>query len=1078
MVNLTIDGQQISIEEGKTLLEAAEELGIRIPTLCYHKALSPYGACRVCVVEIIQRGASKIVASCLYPVQDGLEVQTDTEQVLKTRRLMVELLLARCPEAPDIKELAASLEVAGTRIEPKNKDCSLCGLCVRMCHERMGVGAISFSGRGPRREVVPPFEQSSSICQVCGACQSVCPAGGIKLEKITSRQIRPILKEFNRGLNSRPAIHIPFPQAVPNVASIDRRYCVHLNKDKCETCKEFCAAGAINYDQKEETLKIKTGGVILSPGFSEFDPSDLYNYGYHYANVVTSIQFERILSASGPFEGHIKRLSDHADPKSIAFIQCIGSRDRKHKYCSSVCCMYATKEAIIAKDHCDYELAADIFYMDIRAFGKGFEAYYERAKNEFGVHYIRSRPFSVVEIPETKNLILRYTGEDGKVCEKEYDMVVLSIGLNPPKDYKKLSEELEIELNDFGYCQVEDGFKTSREGIFVSGAFSGPKDIPESVAQASGAAAEVSGIISGARGSLTVTRTYPEEKNIAGENPRIGVFVCHCGINIGGIVDVPSVVEYVRSLPDVVYAEDNLYTCSQDTQANIIEKVRELNLNRVIVASCTPRTHQPLFQETCREAGLNKYLFEMANIRDQCSWVHSGQPKKATEKAKILVKMAVVKSRTLQPLEEATTGVKTPGLIIGAGVAGMNAALRLASCGCEAFLIERESELGGKAKEIFSTLEEMQVGHYLNSLIQKVENNPKIKIYKKAKIEEINGYVGNYKTRISQEHGARSTEMEHGIVIIANGGQEYKPTEYLYGQDERVITQLELEERLAHSSKLIAHSSSVVMINCVGSRDEERLYCSRVCCSHAIKNALKIKELNPKANIYILYRDIRTYGFKENYYKKAREAGILFIRYDQEKKPVVEADGETLKVTTFDPIIQKKLIINPDMVVLGAAIIPNSENEELGKMLKVPLTKEGFFLEAHIKLRPLDFATEGVFFAGLAHAPKGIVESAEQGAGAVSRALTILSKSEIQAEGAVSMVKDDSLCRGCEKCAEGCEFNAIEMVDYIGGTRVSKINPIVCKGCGACAAQCQTGAITPLHFATSQINGMVEAALA
>lgn len=1072
MLNLTIDGQNIKVEEGKTLIEAAEELGIKIPTLCYHKALSPYGACRVCVVEITQGSNSKIVASCLYPAQEGLEVKTNSPQVLKTRKLMTELLLRRCPEAPDIKALAISLGVTKIKSKPKNKDCSLCGLCVRMCHERMGVGAISFAGRGPRREVIPPFNQHSYICQVCGACLKVCPTGGIKLEKITTKEIRPIPKEFNRGLDSRSVIHIPFPQAVPNVASIDRRYCVHLNKEQCETCKELCKAEAINYDQKEEMLKLKTGAVILSPGFSEYDPSDLYNYGYHLDNVVTSIQFERILSASGPFLGHVTRPSDHKDPKTIAFIQCIGSRDKKHKYCSSVCCMYATKEAIIAKDHCDYELNTDIYFMDIRAFGKGFEAYFERAKNEFGVNYIRSRPFSVTEIEETKNLIIRYTDSEDKICEKEYDMVVLSIGLNPPEDNKKLSEELGIELNELGFCQISEGFNTTKSGVFASGAFIEPKDIPESVAQASGAAAEASAIISKARGSLTVTKTYPEERDVSGEEPRIGIFVCHCGVNIGGIVDVPSIVEYVKKIPNVVYAEDNLYTCSQDTQKNIIEKIKEYNLNRVIVASCTPRTHMPLFQETCREAGLNKYLFEMANIRDQCSWVHSKDPRKATDKAKVLVHMAIAKAKVLEPLEETKTNINPVGLVIGGGIAGMTSAIKMADQGYKVHLVEKEEELGGNLNKIYTTLEGIKVPLLKETIIEQVTNNDNIKVYTQAKIKDIQGYIGNFKTIMDIK--GKQVDVEHGVVIIANGGVELKPKEYSYGQNSNIVTQQELEYLIYNNE--INGVKNVVMIQCVGSRNAEHPYCSRVCCSHAIKNAISLKRSNPDVNIYILYKDIRSYGFKEDYYHVARDMGILFIRYSDENKLQVNVKENNLEVEVYDPIIKQKLLINPDLIALSAAILPSSENEEIGKMLKVPLTPDGFFLEAHIKLRPIDFATDGVFFAGLAHAPKSIEESMQQGIGAVSRCCTILSKSQAAASGTVSMVKDNSMCRGCEKCAKGCEYNAITMVDYADGFKVSEINPILCKGCGACAAICQAGAITPKHFKTTQINTMVEAA--
>ncbi|MBU1487498.1 FAD-dependent oxidoreductase, partial [bacterium] len=842
---------------------------------------------------------------------------------------------------------------------------------------------------------------------------------------------------------------------------------------ECMECERVCEAKAIDHSILEEIVKLDVGSVILTAGFKEFNPSLMYNYGYHYDNVVSSIQFERILSASGPFKGHVRRRSsDGADPKSAAFIQCIGSRDKEHKYCSSVCCMYATKEAIIAKDHCDYDLKADIFFMDLRAFGKGFELYYEKAKS-VGVHYIRSRPAKVEEDPTTKNLWLTYVDEQGKVVKKEYDMVVLSIGLEPPEGIEELCQRLGVDLEEHNFAQTK-GFlpvDTSKPGIYTCGAMSSPKDIPETVAQASSAAAAAAAVIPEARGTLIKHKEYPPERDVSGQEPRIGVFICHCGINIGGILDVPGLVEYVKTLPNVIYSEDNLYTCSQDTQQGITEKIRQENLNRVIVASCTPRTHQPLFQETCREAGLNKYYFEMANIRDQCSWVHSQEPERATDKAKILLKMAVAKSRTLEALEEAKSPVTARGLVIGGGLAGMSASLKMSEEGYEVYLVESEDVLGGNARKIHRTLNGEDVKSYLDTLVGQVESNKLIHVYKGAKIKDLSGYIGNFKTTIETKNGEGQIELEHGAVIVATGAKEYEPSEYLYGQDERVITQRQLEERLAQESG-ISGQGSAVMIQCVGSRDEEHPYCSRVCCQEAIKNALKIKELNPKAEVYILYRDIRTYGFNEDYYQRARDAGVVFVRYDQEKKPVVEQDDKDLKVTVFDPIIRKKLIINPDLVVLSAGIVP-VDNSQLAQMLKVPLTQEGFYLEAHVKLKPSDFATDGVFMAGLAHAPKLMDESIAQGLGAVARASTILSKDEVSAEGNISMLKDDSLCRGCEKCADGCEFNAIEMRDCEDGTKVSYINPVLCKGCGACAAQCQAGAITPRGFSTYQIMEMV-----
>jgi len=1056
-INLEIDGRKLKAEKGMTVLEVAEEAGIEIPTLCYHKALSPFGACRLCAVEVIRGERSRLLTACTYPAEEGLVVKTDSSVVRRTRKMLLELLLARCPDVEIIQQLAHEYGVEKPRLKKtKNENCILCGLCTRICQERMGVAAINFVDRGINRKVDTPFEVYSDVCQTCGACASICPTGAIKLEDITSNEPIPIASEFDAGLVARSPIYLSYPQAVPNVPVIDRDTCIHFLTDECGICQEFCQAEAIDFGQEDEIVDIDVGAVILAPGFDEFDASIFTNYGYGtFPNVLTSIEFERILSASGPFRGELRRPSDNKVPKSIAWIQCVGSRD-KHvsqiDYCSSVCCTYAIKEAVVAQEHSSTPLETTIFLMDIRTFGKGFDRYYERAKEEHGVRFIRSRIHSIFEDSDG-DLIIRYFNED-RIKEEKFGLVVLSVGLRPPAEIKELAQKIGLELNQYGFCQVGDfsPVATSKPGVFTAGVFAGPKDIPETVMDASAAASDASLLLAPARYSLTAEKEYPLERDVTGEKPRIGVFICQCGINIGGVVDVPNVKDYIRSLPNVVYAEEDLFTCSQDTQLKIKEKIKEHGLNRVVVASCTPRTHEPVFQETLREAGLNQFLFEMANIRDQCSWVHMHEPEKATEKAKDLIRMAVAKARLIEPLKQIPLDVNPAALVIGGGISGMVSALSLAEQGFEVHQVEKTSQLGGIANGHHHTLEGLDVQAYLRELIDKVSNELLIHIYKETDIADVNGYVGNFTTKLLLRPEGEVKEVKHGVAIIATGGDVYRPNEYLYGQDDRVFTLLDLGEEIAKGNPRVCSGQSLVMIQCVGSREKERLYCSRVCCSESIKTALKLKEINPEMKIYILYRDMRTYGFKEPYYQQARAKGVIFIRYEVTDKPVVQAvreDGkDVLRVSVNDPILGEQVFIDTETLALATAIIPPPGNEEIARFFKVPLNEDRFFLEAHIKLRPVEFPTEGVFVCGLAHSPKFIVESIAQAKAAASKATTILSRDRIEAGGAVSTL-DERKCSGCGVCQLVCPFSAIEMDDE---KKVAVVNEALCKGCGVCAS--------------------------
>jgi len=1082
VIKLTINGTEHEFEEGKTVLECVESVGLKIPTLCHHKALRPYGACRLCLVEISQNGRSKIESSCTYPALDNLKVQTDSERVSKARKAMIELQLALCPDSKTIQQIAEEYGVKETRLKKKNEDCFLCGLCVRMCQERMGINAISFAQRGSKRTVTPPFDKHSDVCQVCGTCAYICPTERIKLEDMSLNEAIPILDEYNERLNARSPAYISYPQAVPNKAAIDERYCVQMLKEECKICEEVCEADAIEFEQEEETIKLNVGAVVLSPGFELFDAKTKEDWGYgQYPNVVSSIEFERLLSTTGPHLGHVVRPSDEKEPQKIGFIQCVGSRDCERDYCSSVCCMYATKEAIIAKEHISGELQCDIFFMDLRAYSKGFDEYYEKGK-ELGIDYIRCRPPIIEEIPETKNLIVTYINEQDQKVSREYDMVVLSAGMEAPKNAKEISEKFGIALNEYNFCQT-DPFRpveSTRDGVYVAGPFTEPKDIPETIMQASGASSKVLSLLKDERGSLITKKEFPPETDVTEQEPRIGVFVCHCGTNIAGVVNVPDVVEYAKTLPNVVYANNNLYTCSNDTQEIIKEIIKEHDLNRVIVASCTPRTHEPLFRNTIREAGLNQYLFEMANIRDQCSWVHMMEPEKASIKSKDLVRMAVAKARLLEPLQTRYVPIIKRALVIGGGVAGMSSALELAEQGYAVFLVEKDKELGGNLKHIHYLLNGSKPQEELKSLIKRIEDNPKVHLFTDTKIQNIEGSVGKFKTTLSTN--GKSDEFEHGVVIVATGAQEYQPKEYLYGEDSSVVTQVELEERLGSEWSSPGNKripKNVIMIQCVGSRNEEHPYCSRICCSVAVKNALKLKELSPDTNVYVLYRDVRTYGFREGYYTKARELGVKFIRYADDQKPKVANDGGNLKVEVFSPALNAAVEIPTDLVVLSAGIVADEGNEEISKFLKVPLNQDKFFLEAHMKLRPVDFATDGVFLCGLAHSSKSVDESIIQAQATASRAATILAKDNIELEATISHVIDES-CDGCAYCVEPCPYQAITLIEYMQKGAVKKtidVNETACKGCGCCMATCPKKGVLVKGFTMEQLAAQVEAAL-
>ena len=972
----------------------------------------------------------------------------------------IEVLLAE--RGPSIGGRMAQLD----KTFPTN-DCAMCILSPKLveagAHPYVRIltntDVLAIEGEAPSFAVTlhtRPRYVDVDKCTGCGACTEKCPVR--------------VPDPFNVGLGMTKCISVPFPQAVPAAAMIDETKCLYLTRGTCRICSKVCEADAIDYDQVPTTKQIEVGSVVLATGTSEFDALQKDEYGYKtFPNVVTSLEFERILSASGPSRGHVLRPSDGAEPRRIAFLQCVGSRDSQvgNEYCSSICCMQAAKDAIILGEHLE-EVETSIFFMDVRAFGKGFDRFIDRAEQESGCRFLRARVSSVETDPTTDDVVLQYTVNGSAVVTEAFDLLVLSLGLVTDPEQRRAIERLGLTLNGSGFVPVStfEPVRTSRPGIFVCGALSGPKDIPESVVEASAAAAEAAAIVADLpRADFAVE--LPPERDIRGEPPRIGVFVCRCGINIGATVDVPRVVARAAEHRDVEHAQEFLFTCSQDAQVAISEAIRDKGLNRVVVAACTPRTHEPLFQRTIEATGLNPYLFEFVNIREQCSWVHQKDPERATEKAIGLLEMALEKAVRLEPLDKMTLGVHDAALVIGGGVAGMSAALELAAQGFPVHLVEKEPELGGNLRHVHFELDGSRTEDRLTEMIERVDTDERITVHLGTTATDISGYVGNFVTALADGSGP----IEHGVVIVATGAEAVEPTSYLHGQDDRVITLRSLEGRLAVDDPALRRADQIVIIQCVESRDERRPYCSRVCCTAAVKNALTLREINPRAAIHVLYRDVRTYGLKELAYRDARDRGILFSRYEADDPPTVSVDGDRLLVDVEDRILGRALRFEPDLLVLSSGVAPNPGNRALSQMLKVPLDEDGFFLEAHVKLRPVDFATDGVFVCGMAHYPKDVSEAIAQAKAAAGRAATVLSKDAFETEGKVAAVRTDR-CSGCGTCVEVCAYRAIDLDPETGR---AVVNEALCKGCGVCAASCLAAAIDLKGFANEQILAMLEA---
>jgi heterodisulfide reductase subunit A2 len=907
-------------------------------------------------------------------------------------------------------------------------------------------------------------------CIACGACAEKCP--------------KKVPDEYNQGLNKRKAAYIKYPQAVPLKYAIDGENCIYFAKGKCRACEKFCPTDAIHLDDKEQIVQMQAGSVILAPGFKPFDPTgwDFYGYG-QISDVVTSLEYERLLSAGGPLQGHVVRPSDQTEPHKIAWIQCVGSRNTNrcdNAYCSSVCCMYAIKQMLITREHARGGATVDqaVFYMDMRSPGKEFERYFESAKNN-GVRFLRSRPHTIEPGAGGNGVHMRYVTEEGVFKEEDFDLAVLSVGLEPAKGTRELADTFGIELEAYGFAKSSNlsPVHSTRPGVFITGAFQAPKAIPRSVTQASAAAAAASEALRAVRGTMSRQKSYPAEMDVSAQPPRIGVFICSCGINIAGTIDVQALARYARDLPHVVMVDNNLFTCSADTQDTIATRITEHNLNRIVIAACSPRTHEALFQDTLKEAGLNGYLVEMANIRNQNAWVHQKEPEMATAKAKDQVRMAVAKAALSHSLKRLTIPVVQKALVVGGGAVGMTAAIGLAQQGYPTVLLEKSDRLGGNAWHLDKTAKGQAVRPWLEGLIGTVNANEHITVLTNAHLKTALGSVGNFVSQI--EVAGQIHEVAYGAAILATGASESRPDEYLYGQDPRVLTHLEFDDRLNGDLAKMNGVRSVAFIQCVGSRDDRRGYCSRICCTHTMKSAIRLKQHDPGMNVYVLFRDIRTYGKREELYKQARDLGVLFIRYTRDNKPVVTADAQGLSIACFDPILQLPLQLQVDQLVLAAAVTPNP-TQDLVELYKCGFNVDGFLNEAHPKLRPVDMSQDGLFLCGMANYPQPIEESLSQAHAAVSRAGVLLAQKEMQLDALKSEVTEK--CDGCALCLDVCPYHAIKLTETSADGNGRKSRKIIsdvalCKGCGLCAATCPKGGIEVHGFTHEQLRAQVTAAL-
>ncbi len=889
--------------------------------------------------------------------------------------------------------------------------------------------------------------------------------------------------EHNRQLSERRAIHIAYAQTVPLTYCIDPDLCLHISGNgNCNRCSDACPADAIDFSMSAQDDTIQVGAIIMAPGFSPYDPKGKGSWGYGVLdNVITSPEMERLLSSCGPTRGRLLRPADDRPVKQLAFIQCIGSRDPHscgHGYCSSVCCMTAIKEAMIAKDN-DSELEVTVFYSDMRTHGKGFDRYFQRARDK-QIRFIRCRPYGIEPAAENGSLRLRTINEQGKQHEEHFDLVVLSVGLEIPEPTIKLARMADIHLGPEHFASTSSfqPVLSSKKGIYICGSFSGPKNISMSIEQGSAAAAAVASLLMSKRNTKIRRLRLPGEQPVAGP-VKTGVLLCHCGNNISETIDLKVVEKKIAGLESVSHVQEVLFSCSQDTRELIIDLVRSLGLNRIVIAACSPKSHGALFRRTIREAGLNEHLLEMANIRNQDSWVHALEPHAATDKAVDLIKMAVAAVILRVPVAANKVAVKQTALVVGGGVAGMTAAINLADQGFPVDLVEKTDRLGGNGLNLHRTWNGEHVPPYIRKIQARILDHPGITVHFSATVLDAGGQAGNFHTTIRDRKGHRRV-ITHGAGIIAVGGKRSLPEEYGYGKIPGVVAAVEFDALHIYNDIRVSRGSSFVFIQCVGSRDEQHNYCSRVCCTHSVQSAIELKKEDPNRQVYILFREMRTYGLRESLYNRALELGVIFINYEQFGKPKIKSHDEQITVEVWDHILHRPLHIRADMIILASGILPNPDAAGLASLFRVNIDEDGFFQEAHPKLRPVDLPTDGLFVAGLAHSPKPMEESISQALAASARAATLLSQKEIHLD-AIKGVVDDRYCDGCALCIDVCPYQAITAIDETDADgkehKLVAVDTMRCTGCGICQGTCPKRAINVTDFTYEQLTAQIEAAL-
>jgi len=910
-----------------------------------------------------------------------------------------------------------------------------------------------------------PRYVSEAECTGCGLCAKDCPV--------------VVPNVFDQGLGARKAIYSPFPQAVPNTYTIDKENCLNDEFIVCGQCEKACEVGAIDYDMPPTDVEIEVSSVIVSSGFDTFDPYQMKLYGYGTSpNILTGMEFERLLNASGPTQGHILRPSDRKIPEKIVFVQCVGVRGEcDRQYCSRFCCMNTVKDAMLALSHHDEIKEIQIMFSDIRAFGKGYEEFYQRSKEYPEINYFRGRPAKITTDSDSNDLVIHVentaTGRPEKV---RADMVVLASAAVPSAGNKDLAEALAVELDAEGYFKVryDEGntLLSTRPGVLIAGCAKGPEDIPDCVAQASGAAAEAAGYV-------TEERLEEEESDIepldTSGPPRVGVFICHCGANIAGVVDVERLEEYAKTLPDVAFVTRDLFLCADSGQKQLQEIVSENKLNRVVAAACTPRTHEPVFRSTLERIGMNPFLFEMVNIRDQCSWVHTKEPEEATRRSMDQLRMGVAKARWLQPLHEDKIAVNRSVVVVGGGLAGIQAALRLSDQGIDTTLIEKSDSLGGRLKELYRLYpSNVKAADVLARKLDALEKSD-VKVLLETDIKGVSGFIGNFEVETTKGF------FKCGAVVIAVGADLHNPEgEHGYGKFPNVMTNLELEGYLKNDFKNYPGGGKpkrVLFIQCVGSRDPEtNPACSRYCCAASVKQALALAESG--AQSIVLYRDMRTQGHSmEEMYRDARGAGVIFFRYPEDQRPKVTGGKRAERVSFHENLMGEEMEFEVDAVVLAVAMRPfEEETARFREMLKGPRSPDGFMRERHPKLGPIETTVGGIFLAGTSQGPKDTSDVMAQASATAAKAAEIVCREEIGLEPTTVMV-DEAACRACGQCVSICDFHAPQFVEAAPGVTVARVNEALCKGCGTCAAWCPVQAIHAKHFTDKQIHAMLETML-